>query len=1213
MAASLSDAVANLGDGEPQPNHRIMTFPDSLLRLSRRVILFTCAVLAATSFAAESPPKVFDLPPDSAEVSLKRFAAQAGVEVLFTTQAVAQVRTAEVKGTLPPADALRRLLVGTGLVASRDEQTGMFHVRRSENDSSPKNQAVPRADPTPARTPAAATSRNAASESDEAIVLSPFVVQNARDRGYHASSTLAGTRLNTPLSDIGAPVSVVTKEFLQDTGVTDINQLFLYTVSTEGSGLEGNFSATEAAGEVPVQDSSRARPQSATRVRGLVAVDLTRDYFLSTIPLEDYNVERIDISRGPNAILFGLGSPSGVTNGTLLKPSYRKNAFNLHLRAGDHESFRGVADANLVLVPDRVALRIATLGKETHWEQNPTFERDKRVFTAVKLNPFKDTTLLVNHENGAIKSRRPLTISPIDRLSTWFITGKPTWNASQPASATNVNPTFPGSGPTPLYNTPNVVLVNPSFFWQWAVPLEVNGQGPTMAGFQGRRPAAASAPGFPAPTNLEFFDARQLGEFSDTLRTTGLPLSVFNFRKQLIGGETGFGQRDFNATNLSLEQHLLDRRVGVEVAYSRESYDEFFREPYGKERTNQIHIDVNTFLMDGRTNPNFGRPFILSWESGDLFDTVDRESVRATLYGRWDAAESFKGGFGRWLGRHTLTGFGGTQEVKGFKRRSILGWSGGSAALDLNETSIVNQRRLMTNFVYVGPSVARANSLEDVRLDFNVTARLARAGDTYDVAHWDRASQAWRTDNYRVVEGFVDALKSRQTISSEAGILQSYWLKDTIVTTVGWRQDRAKTYVSSAIPRFASGDLQGSIDANALVLDGAPINTIKGSIWTKSIVAKLPRSLELPFGLDLSVHYNDSENLQPLSGELNVFGQPIAPPTGKTKEYGFTVSALQSRASMRVNWYETSLLNARTSDISTGIFGQILNIDFQSAQFWYEGLNSGFTSVSQANIDRLVGTIPQSVKDLVGYTVVTNPDGRRSPQFVYPTNLLRDVTNFEAKGIEIEGTLNLTDNWRLAFNVAKQQTQKSNTAPFLTEYVAQRLPIWTELGGLPRVPGVNEIPGSFLTEANRLAVSAIANLRALDGIYSAELRKWRTNLVTNYTFGTDSRIKGIGIGGAWRWQDKAAIDYPRIRNASGVFVADVSRPFFSPSTSQIDLWVSYRRPILNRKVQWKLQLNVGDVFADDELIPVTVHSDGTPAMVRLSPPRTWFLSSTFEY
>ena len=208
---------------------------------------------------------------------------------------------------------------------------------------------------------------------DETVKLSPFVVNSTRDTGYQASSTLAGTRLNTPLSDIGAPITAITKEFLEDTGVTDINRLFLYTVSTEGSGLEGNFSATNVAGEFADQTDSRRRPQSSTRVRGLVAVDLTRDYFLSTIPLEDYNVERIDISRGPNAMLFGLGSPAGIANSTLLKPSYYKNSYSLSLRYGDHGSYRSVIDANQVMIPDKLAVRLALLGKETQGELNPTF------------------------------------------------------------------------------------------------------------------------------------------------------------------------------------------------------------------------------------------------------------------------------------------------------------------------------------------------------------------------------------------------------------------------------------------------------------------------------------------------------------------------------------------------------------------------------------------------------------------------------------------------------------------------------------------------------------------------------------------------------------------------------------------------------------------------------------------------------------------------
>jgi hypothetical protein len=51
-------------------------------------------------------------------------------------------------------------------------------------------------------------------ETEKAIELSPFVVQSDKDTGYQAASTLAGTRLNTPVKDLGAAISIYTKDFL---------------------------------------------------------------------------------------------------------------------------------------------------------------------------------------------------------------------------------------------------------------------------------------------------------------------------------------------------------------------------------------------------------------------------------------------------------------------------------------------------------------------------------------------------------------------------------------------------------------------------------------------------------------------------------------------------------------------------------------------------------------------------------------------------------------------------------------------------------------------------------------------------------------------------------------------------------------------------------------------------------------------------------------
>jgi outer membrane receptor for ferric coprogen and ferric-rhodotorulic acid len=56
---------------------------------------------------------------------------------------------------------------------------------------------------------------------DEIIELTPFVVDSTKDTGYQATSTLAGTRIRTDLRDLGSAISIVTAEFMEDTGATD--------------------------------------------------------------------------------------------------------------------------------------------------------------------------------------------------------------------------------------------------------------------------------------------------------------------------------------------------------------------------------------------------------------------------------------------------------------------------------------------------------------------------------------------------------------------------------------------------------------------------------------------------------------------------------------------------------------------------------------------------------------------------------------------------------------------------------------------------------------------------------------------------------------------------------------------------------------------------------------------------------------------------------
>lgn len=111
------------------------------------------------------------------------------------------------------------------------------------------------------------------------VVLSPFTVDATEDRGYQASTTLAGTRIRTNLADIGSAISVLTKEMITDIGGYNNETVLAYAVNTEVAGPRGNFSGANRSGpEGHISElASFPNPNGNTRVRGLVAADNTRD------------------------------------------------------------------------------------------------------------------------------------------------------------------------------------------------------------------------------------------------------------------------------------------------------------------------------------------------------------------------------------------------------------------------------------------------------------------------------------------------------------------------------------------------------------------------------------------------------------------------------------------------------------------------------------------------------------------------------------------------------------------------------------------------------------------------------------------------------------------------------------------------------------------------------------------------------------------------
>jgi hypothetical protein len=76
-------------------------------------------------------------------------------------------------------------------------------------------------------------------------------------------------------------------------------------------------------------------------------------------------------------------------------------------------------------------------------------------------------------------------------------------------------------------------------------------------------------------------------------------------------------------------------------------------------------------------------------------------------------------------------------------------------------------------------------------------------------------------------------------------------------------------------------------------------------------------------------------------------------------------------------------------------------------------------------------------------------------------------------------------------------------------------------------------------------------MKLQEGAAVDEVRKWRFNLISNYSFRTGF-LKGAGVGAAYRWQDKVVIGYPVL--AGGTY--DLSKPYYGPTEDAFDMWLS---------------------------------------------------------
>ncbi len=117
-------------------------------------------------------------------------------------------------------------------------------------------------------------------------------------QGYQAKRSRSATKNDTLLKDIPQSISVVTQDVIKDQSIQSISEAVRYVPGVTASQGEGN------------RDALNFRGAGVTT--GDFYVDGVRDDIQTYRDL--YNTDRIEVLKGPNAMIFGRGGSGGIIN-----------------------------------------------------------------------------------------------------------------------------------------------------------------------------------------------------------------------------------------------------------------------------------------------------------------------------------------------------------------------------------------------------------------------------------------------------------------------------------------------------------------------------------------------------------------------------------------------------------------------------------------------------------------------------------------------------------------------------------------------------------------------------------------------------------------------------------------------------------------------------------------------------------------------------------
>ncbi|PTY07932.1 hypothetical protein DB347_06835 [Opitutaceae bacterium EW11] len=170
------------------------------------------------------------------------------------------------------------------------------------------------------------TAGSASSTDEDLIVLSPFEVSTSLPGRYQAEEAASGGRIRANLMDTPATVAVLTRDFIEDVGTLRVLDVAKYVAGVSEATIPNGLDRVNIRG---FQSDGR-------RVDGFSWSDQAN--------YDTVGIERIEVIKGPDALLQPTGVPGGTINLVSKRPQF-KAANSITVQAGQYDSNRVELDS----------------------------------------------------------------------------------------------------------------------------------------------------------------------------------------------------------------------------------------------------------------------------------------------------------------------------------------------------------------------------------------------------------------------------------------------------------------------------------------------------------------------------------------------------------------------------------------------------------------------------------------------------------------------------------------------------------------------------------------------------------------------------------------------------------------------------------------------------------------------------------------------------